>query len=67
MNNDKNRIGEVRYKGTICINPPIWRIKDNNVNTAVIEKTILSILHSSAKNDYLFHLYAVVCKFMNGI
>jgi hypothetical protein len=58
MYSEKKRRGEVKYKGMICIRPPIWRIKENRMKNVIRENTNLSIMHSSEKISCLFNVYA---------
>ncbi|WP_423409730.1 hypothetical protein AABM38_06950 [Heyndrickxia sp. MSNUG] len=40
----------MKYKGMICIRPPIWRIKEKRMKNVIRENTNLSIMLASERS-----------------
>jgi hypothetical protein len=58
-------MGEVRYKGRRCINPPIWRTNEKRMNSAIRKRPILSTYITPDR--FIHDIYASVHILMIGI
>jgi hypothetical protein len=58
-------MGEVRYKGRRCINPPIWRTNEKSMNSAIRKRPILPTYITPDR--FILDIYASVHTMMIGI